>query len=155
MGFRHKFITNTKLTMKRFKKKSKNKINQFGSRQYLYQGKVVATNRHKAMEQKEDSLEEYLNKYRETHTEKETKRHFKELEVRPAQRQYTYHREKINPKIHVGDKVLYEKHTKKAVRKEVFIAENLNITRNQVCCKGKGKYLKYCRPIESGCLQYV
>lgn len=149
------FMVDTKFTMKRFKKKSKNKIIRFGSRQYLYQEKVVATNRHKSMEQKEDSLEEYLNKYRETHTEKETRKHFKELKVKPAQRQYTYHREKINPKIHVGDKVLYEKHTKKAVRKEVFIAECVEVSKNQVCCKGKGKYLKYCIPIESGCLQYV
>lgn len=156
MGFRHKFITNTKLTMKRFKKKSKNKIIRFGSRQYLYQEKVVATNKHKAMEQKEDSLEEYLDKYRETHTEKETKRHFKELEVRPAQRQYTYHKGKINPKIHVGDKVLYEKHFKtKPNLKEVFIAECVKVSQNRVLYGTKGKNLKYCRPIESGCLQYV
>ena len=75
--------------------------------------------------------------------------------MKPAQRQYTYHKEKINPKIHVGDKVLYEKHTKKAVRKEVFIAEYLNVSKNLVCYETRGKNLKYCRPIESECLQYV
>lgn len=150
------FIVDKKLIMKRYKKKSKNKIHKLGSRQYLYQGKVVAINRHKAMEQKEDSLEEYLNKYRKTHTEKETRKHFKELEVRPAQRQYTYHKEKINPKIHVGDKVLYEKHFKtKPSIKEIFIVKKLNVSQNQVLYETKGKNLKYCRPIESGCLQFI
>ena len=53
--------------MKTFKKKSKNKINTFGSRQYLYQGKVVATNRHKAMEQNTDSLQEFREAYWRCH----------------------------------------------------------------------------------------
>lgn len=97
----------------RFKKKSSNNINKNGQREYLFNGKCVAKNRHKATEQKEDSLEEYMSKYAETHTAKECSTHMHELDVSPAKRIYTFHKKDEIIHIHTGDVVKYEKRNKK------------------------------------------
>lgn len=47
--------------LRRFKKKSNNNIIKVGKREYIYNGEVVAINRHKAFNQKTDSLEEHIN----------------------------------------------------------------------------------------------
>lgn len=43
-------------------------ISAIGKRIYKFDGKIVAYNRHKAMDQKEDSLEGYMAAYAKTHT---------------------------------------------------------------------------------------
>ena len=54
---------------------------QMLNRKYTQNGKVVAVNRHKAMEQKTDSLEEYRTKLLEEYTPKETERIISKLVV--------------------------------------------------------------------------
>lgn len=93
----------------RFKKKSKNNINKMNQREYYIGKDCVAKNRHKAMEQKEDSLEEYMYKYAKDHTPTECARRLHEINIKPAKREYTFHRDgKISP-FHVGDTIKYEK----------------------------------------------
>ena len=67
--------------LQRFKKKSGNNINALNKREYYLDGKLVAVNRHKATDQKDDSLEELLNKYRETHSDKELRQLMHQIEI--------------------------------------------------------------------------
>ena len=145
---------------RRYKKKSKNIISKIGRREYWFNGKCVAVNRHKAMDQQADSLEEYMSKYAETHTQLECDQHFHELEIRPAQRVYTYHKTGGKAKAHPGDLVSYTKYNKtsKKTKHFVVIAESAR-------CDDEGGHIEYangksfksiyCKPIGSGCLQYT
>jgi hypothetical protein len=158
-------ITNTDISdiiymKRRFKKKSGNKIAALNRRKYRLNGKTVAYNRHKAMDQKDPSLEEYISKYAETHTEAECRKHIHELEIVPAKRTYTYHKDKIRPVAHAGDIIRYEKRNKIRgnIKRMTFVATSV-----EMCGEGHIKYgdgnksrkIKFCRPIGSGCLQCV
>ena len=70
------FMSDRVHSQQRYKKKSKNNIQKRNRREYYFDDKLVAVNRHKATDQKVDSLEEYMTKYAETHTEAETAEHF-------------------------------------------------------------------------------
>lgn len=146
---------------RRFKKKSNNMIAARNQRVYRGDGKVVAHNRHKAENQKSDSLEEYMAKYAETHTEKECRQHMQEIEILPAKRTYTYHKDKnIIAPAHPGDMIRYEKKNKIKgnTKRMIFVATSV-----EMCGEGHIKYgdgnksrkIKFCRPIESGCVQCV
>jgi len=158
-------ITDTSLPedvflQRRFKKKSKNIISKRGRREYWYNGKLVAVNRHKATDQTEDSLEEYMAKYAETHTEKECRRHFHELEVRPAKRVYTFHNKGLKLVAHPGDIVSYTKKNKIRgnTKHKIVVAEEVrhddeggHVGYNDT----KSFKSIYCKPIGSGSVQYV
>lgn len=142
---------------RRFKKKSGNNINARNQREYYYQGKLVAKNRHKAMDQKEDSLEEYMAKYTETHSKKECDKHFHELTIKPAKRTYTYHKYGTISPIHVGDTVKYEKKNKikENIKKEIFVATNLSISESKIIGNNFKKKLKYCKTIKAGNIPFI
>lgn len=140
--------------IKHFKKKSNNKINQLGSRKYCYNGKCVATNRHKAFNQKEDSLEEYMIKYAETHTDKECRQHFHELEVRPATRNYTIHKSDKRPLFKLGDKIKYC--NDRLNRRKIIIAENIVNSENKVRYNNtKNCRFKHCTLLESKSFVFI
>lgn len=124
------------------------------------------------MNQKSDSLEEYLAKYRETHSEKDVQRLMHELEIRPAQRTYTFHKTGEVAPIHAGDMVLYRKvnKIKGDTKTEIFPAASIKYTEVQVSKKGvksteriweigidenKIRKGKFCTRIASGCVQVV
>ena len=142
---------------KRFKKKSNNNINALNTRVYKHNGKVVATNRHKAMEQKAPSLEEYMVEYAKTHTELECKQHFHQLEICPAKRTYTYHKTGKVGFAHPGDKIKYCKinKIKGNTKSFIFIADSVNVSRNVICSGTGNRRAKYCKVIEAGCIPYV
>lgn len=145
---------------RRYKKKSKNIISKLGRREYWYNGKCVAVNRHKAMDQKTDSLEEYMAKYAEAHIKLECDQHFHELEIRPAKRVYTYHKLNDKAKTHPGDIVEYTKYNKTTKKKKHYI-----VVCESARCDDEGGHIEYadgksfksiyCKPIGSGCLQYT
>ena len=145
-------------TLKRFKKKSNNIINTLGSRQYFYDNKLVAVNRHKGFEQKCDSLEEYMLSYSKNHTKLECDRHFHELKVISAKRAYTYHKENVVPKFKNGDKFKYEKKNKIKGNTKIgiFICNGLDINNNKIRHdKNKNKDIKYCKLLNHGSLQFI
>ena len=80
-----------------------NNIQKRNRREYYFDDKLVAVNRHKATDQKTDSLEKYMAGYAETHTEAETAEHFRKLVVKPARRIYTFHKEGRICPFHIGD----------------------------------------------------
>jgi hypothetical protein len=137
----------------RFKKKSNNNIKKRNQREYWFDDKCVAKNRHKATEQTEDSLEEYLVKYADAHTEAELAMHMHELSIKPAARVYTFHKEWKIPPIHPGDTVKYEKKNKVKGNTKIatFVATSVRMDEEKVEHGTKTKRLKYCRRIKSGC----
>ncbi len=146
------------LTLKRFKKKSNNNINKRGRREYYYNSKLVAVNRNKGFEQKEDSLFEYMQKFAKTHSELECDRHFHELIIKPAKRIYTFHKNGIVPQFKSGDKFKYEKHNKIKgnTKTGIFVCESIKISKNKLCHNNtKGKDIKYCRLLNHDSLQFV
>ena len=158
-------ITDTSLPedvflQRRFKKKARNMISKRGRREYWYNGKLVAVNRHKAMDQTKDSLEEYMAKYAKTHTEKECQRHFHELKVRPAKRIYTFHKQGLKLVAHPGDIVSYTKKNKIRgnTKHKIVVAEEVrhdNEGGHVGYNSTKSFKSIYCKPIGSGCVQYI
>ena len=144
-------------SQQRFKKKSNNNINALNQREYWSNGECVAKNRHKAMEQKEDSFEEYMNKYSQTHTLQECARHAHELITKPAKRTYTFHKNGGIAPIHAGDTVKYEKKNKikDNTKRLIFVATNIVMSEQKARCGSKNKLLKFCQRIQSGCLPYI
>ena len=157
---------------RRFKKKSKNIISARNQREYYLDGKLVARNRHKATDQKTDSLEEFMTSYAETHTEKECRRLMHELDIRPAKRTYTYHKVSVIAPIHPGDIVKYEKTNKinGRTRNLVFPASSVSYEEKTFRKNGivrtereweisidenRHRKAKFCKPLESGCLHPV
>lgn len=144
--------------IKHFKKKSGNNILKRNSRQYFFNGKLVATNRHKAMGQTIDSLEEYMEHYAKTHSKKECDRHFHQLTIVPAKRTYTYHKQGIVSPFKCGDKVQYKKKNKiKGNTKSfVFIIEGIKM-QTQYLCHNKTKEckMKFCSILESHSLVFI
>lgn len=160
-------ICDTIYQKRRFKKKSNNMIATRNQRVYKVDGKVVAYNRHKAENQKSDSLEEYMAKYAETHSEKECRQHMHEIEILPAKRTYTYHKDKnIVAPAHPGDMIRYEKKNKIKGNTKcmTFVATSV-----EMCGErdgdgeghikyddgNKSRKIKFCRPIASGCIQCI
>ena len=140
----------------RFKKKSNNNISANNTREYWFNGKCVAKNRHKATEQQEDSLDEYVSKYAKTHNAKECATHMHELDIKPAERTYTFHKENKVAPIHVGDVVKYEKRNKtKDIRKAIFIAMRVRVFNGTVNYSTKNKKLKFCKRLKSGCVPFI
>lgn len=141
----------------RFKKKQNAMTSKVGSRQYVYDGKAVAANRHKAEGQKSDSLEEYLTKYAETHTRYETVRHAHELEVVPARRTYTYRKDRLTAPVHKGDVIEVVKTNKKGqvVSRTKDIADTVRMCGEGSVhgISGKTYTLKFVRRIGSGSVQ--
>lgn len=150
---------------RRFKKKSGANISKLGSRTYEYDGKVIATNRHKAMNQKSDSLEEYMTEYAETHTRAECVRHFHELKVTPAKRVYTYCKANVRQIFHPGDTIRYYKENKNGtVRSDVFVCtkatwsdKDQKWTVEGINAKGQkvGKDGKFCYRLSGGSLKTI
>ena len=146
------------LILKRFKKKSNNNINKRGRREYYYNNRLVAINRNKGFEQKEDSLFEYMQNYSKTHTKLECDKHFHGLKIVPAKRIYTFHKENIVPKFKCGDKFKYEKHNKIKgnIKTGVFICEGIKINQNKLCHNStKNKDIKYCKLLNHDSLQFI
>lgn len=153
-------VPDTVYMQRRFKKKSKNMIAKRNHREYWYDGKMVAANRHKAEDQTKDSFEEYMEKYAETHTEKECEQHRHEVEVRPARRTYTYHKQGLRVIAHPGDLVSYTKKNKiKGNTKHgIVVAESVRADDEggHVDYAGGKSYKSiYCRPVGSGSVQYT
>lgn len=144
------FIKSKTYTIKRFKKKSNNIINKLNKRKYYYNGKLVATNRHKAIEQKENSLEEYINKYKATHTAEEIKQHLKELRVKPAKREYTFHKCNKNITFKCGDIVQYDKSGVVLVVMKVSSSDM-----SLICNKHKYIKMEYSKLISSNSLVFL
>lgn len=147
---------------RRYKKKSNNNIHKCNRREYYFDDKLVAVNRHKATDQKADSLEEYMMKYAETHTEVETNAHFMALVVKPARRTYTFHKEGCICPIHIGDVIRYEKKSKikDNMQVDTFVCEGIRFIKDEnevnVSHDGtKSKKMKFCRVLEAGCTPYV
>ena len=136
--------------IRHFKKKSNGVIKQLGSRKYFYDGKLVATNRHKAMEQKIDSLEEYLENYSKSHSKEEVDSHFRELVVKPASRVYTFHKQGKIPAFKCGDLV------KNLKTGEVGIAMKVKPSRNIVeLGNNKSINFKFCKLLSNESLVFV
>ena len=143
-------------------KKSNNNIQKRNHREYYFDDKLVAVNRHKATDQKADSLEEYMTKYAETHTEAETAEHFRALVVKPARRTYTFHKEGSICPFHIGDVIRYEKKNKIKGNSKVdtFVCEGVHFAKDENEAKvehdrTKSKKMKFCRVLEAGCMPYV
>ena len=143
--------------IKHFKKKSNNIISHYGNRKYYLYGKLVAVNRHKAFNQKEDSLEEFLYKYYESCSKLETRRIFSILKIKPALRIYTYHKKNIVPPFKCGDIVQYNKKTKKKeIKSKVFIVDKINMSKNIVeYANTKSCTFKFCKLLESKSLVFI
>lgn len=145
---------------RRFKKKSKNIINARNQRVYKLDGKIVAYNRHKAMCQKEDSLEEFLAEYRKSHSEKQVQQMMHKIVIEPARRTYTFHKQKLVAPCHCGDIIRYEKYNKVKgnTKRDTFVATLVSMDNDGHIGygdkNGKRKF-KFCHPIASGCLQVI
>lgn len=146
---------------RRFKKKSKNNIHKLNRREYWLDGKMVAIHRHKATDQKDDSLEEFLSKYRETHTEKEVQQMMHQIDIRPAKRTYTYHKEGLVCRFHVGDLIRYEKTNKTTsnTKLDTFVCTGVCFGKDddeQILRDGtKKKRIKFCSVLRAGCIPHV
>lgn len=153
-------ICNTIYQKRRFKKKSNNMIAARSQRVYKVDSKIVAYNRYKAENQKADSLKEYMAKYAETHTVKECRQHMHKIEIVPAKRTYTYHKNGVVTPAHPGDIIRYKKRNKIRgnTKRMTFVATSV-----KMCGEGHILYsdgnksckIKFCRPIRSGCVQCI
>ena len=115
---------------------------------------------HKALNQKEDSLEEFLSNFSKDNSNLEVDRLFHSLEVKPAQRIYTYHKTDFVSSFKCGDLVHFNKVDKKGfVQSKVFPCQSVKF-RNKgyntlVDTDGKEYNLKYCSLIASKSLVFV
>lgn len=144
--------------IKHFKKKSNNVISKLNTRQYFYNGELVANNRHKATEQKSPSLEEYMSKYAETHSPKECDRHFHQLEICPAKRTYTFHKHNVVPKFKCGDIVKYYKKNKinGKIKSFVFLTQGIKQSEEKVEYNDtKSVKMKFCNLLQSNSLEFI
>lgn len=165
-------ICDTIYQKRRFKKKSGNVIAARNQRIYKLNGKIVAHNRHKATDQKEDSLEEFLNDYRSAHSEDDVQRLMHEIKILPAVRTYTYHKQRLIAPCHAGDIIKYEKHNKIKGNIKSMISPAVSVEFSEVVRSKKGakwterewkvgiddnriRKAKFCTPIASGCLQTI
>lgn len=157
---------------RRFKKKSKNIIAARGMRCYYLDGRIVAYNRHKATDQKEDSLEEFMVAYAQEHTPKECNQLMHKLVIQPAKRTYTYRKEGLVPPVRPGDVVRYEKVNKIKGNTKTLVFPVMWVKHSEVIRSKKGfqwaerewqvgmdknkhRKAKFCKPLQSGCIQAV
>lgn len=145
---------------RRFKKKSNNNIKALNQRIYKLNGETVAVNRHKAMNQKEPSFEEFLAMYREVHPKKETQQMIHRLVIEPAKRTYTFHKQGLVAPFHCGDIVRHEKFNKVKgnTKRDTFVALSVRFSAGGHIGYGEKngtRKFKFCHPIASGCLQIV
>ena len=101
-----------------------------------------------------------MAKYAETHSKLECDRHFHELEIRPARRTYTYHKDGLRVVAHPGDLVSYTKKNKVKgnTKHKIVVAESVRADAEGGHVEyGGGKSFKsiYCKPVGSGCVQYI
>lgn len=153
-----KLNTKNNYTIKHFKKKSNNIIHKLNRREYYFNNKLIAINRHKAFNQKEDSLEEYKNKFLEEKTLNEWNKHFSKLIIKPAKRTYTFHKEEIRSPFKAGDKIKYYKKNKTNgnIKQNIFVCEGLDFNNKVVCYnKTKNNKFKFCSILESKSLVFV
>ena len=147
--------------LQRFKKKSGNNINALNKREYYLDDKLVAINRHKATDQKNDSLEEFITKYRETHSEKEVQQLMHKIVIKPAKRTYTYHKEDRVCSFHVGDTIFYKKKNKIKgnTKTKVFVCTGIKLPKDyneaQLDDGTKNKKMKFCKVLKSGCIACI
>jgi len=158
---------------RRFKKKSKNIIAAENSRVYMLDGKIVAKNRHKAMDQKEDSLCEFMEEYRKNPVKGMSPGQlFHKLTIKPARRTYTYRKWGLVSPLRAGDIAKYKKPNKVKgnVKTEIFVVSSVRYAVTERSKKGvtwkEHEWLieaygggkkkgKYCSPLQSGCLLTV
>ncbi len=156
-----KIMPNKIYKLQRFKKKSGNNINALNKREYYLNGKLVAVNRHKATDQKDDSLEEFIAKYRETHSEKEVQQLMHQIAIKPAKRTYTYHKESRVCPFHVGDTILYKKKNKIKgnTKTKVFVCTGIKFSKDYNEARlddgTKNKRMKFCKVLKSGCIAHM
>lgn len=165
-------VCDTIYQKRRFKKKSGNVITARNQRIYKLNDKIVAYNRHKATDQKEDSLEEFLNDYRSVHSENDVQRLMHEIKILPAVKTYTYHKQGLIAPCHAGDIIKYEKHNKIKGNIKSMIYPAVSVEFSEVVRSKKGakwterewkvgiddnrmRKAKFCTPIASGCLQTI
>jgi hypothetical protein len=147
--------------LQRFKKKSGNNINALNKREYYLDDKLVAVNRHKATDQKDDSLEELLIKYRETYSKKEVQQLMHRIVIKPAKRTYTYHKYNRVCSFHVGDTILYKKKNKIKgnTKTKIFVCTGIKLLKDyneaRLCDGTKNKKMKFCKVLKSGCIAYM
>lgn len=147
--------------LQRFKKKSGNNINALNKREYYLDGKLVAINRHKATDQKDDSLEEFITKYKETHSEKEVQQLMHRIVIKPAKRTYTYHKDGRVCPFHVGDFILYKKKNKIKgnTKTKVFVCTGIKFPKDYNEARlddgTKNKKMKFCKVLKSGCISHT
>ena len=158
---------------RRFKKKSKNIIAAENSRVYMLNGKIVAKNLHKAMDQKENSLFEFMEEYRKNPVQgMSPDQLFHKLTIIPARRTYTYRKRGLVSPLKAGDIARYRKHNKvkgtvktemfcvSSVKHQMTVRSKKGVTwqEREWIIEGYGggtKKGKYCSPVKSGCLQTV
>lgn len=165
-------LADTIYMKRRFKKKSKNIIAARNQRKYYLDGKLVAVNRHKATDQKENSLEEFMADYAETHFEKECNQLIHRLTIKPAKRIYTYRKEEFVAPLHPGDLVSYEKTNKIKGNTKTLVFPAASVEYSETLRSKNGvkwterewevginenkvRKAKFCRRLQSGCLQVV
>ena len=165
-------VMDTIYMKRRFKKKSKNIISARNQRVYELDGKIVAYNRHKATDQKEDSLEEFMVAYAETHSDKECNRLMHRLIIKPARRTYTYRKEGLVAPMRPGDLVEYRKVNKIKGNTKTMVFPAVSVEYSEVIRSKKGykwterewkvgvdenkvRKAKFCRYLSGGCLQTV
>lgn len=159
--YKPKFIPDRIFEQRRFKKKSKNNIQKLNRREYYLDGKLVAVNRHKATDQKDDSLEEFLTKYRGTHTEKEVQQMMHRIDILSAKRTYTYHKDGRVCKFHTGDLIRYEKKNKIKgnTKLDTFVCTGVRFGKTdkeqKLSNDTKEKLMKFCSVLKSGCTPYI
>lgn len=146
--------------IKHFKKKSNNNIHKLNKREYYFNNKLIAINRHKAFNQKEDSLEEYMHKYAASHNQDECNKHFAALEIRPAKRTYTKHKNNIVSPIKAGDIIKYYKINKDgSIINKIMCAKYIKVRNNSrdtiVGDNNKEYNLNYCTLIKSSSLSFI
>lgn len=155
------FIPNRIYKLQRFKKKSGNNINRLNKREYYFNGKLVAINRHKATDQKENSLEEFLTEYRQTHSEKEMQQLMHNIVIKPAKRTYTYHKDGRVCPFHVGDTIRYDNPgiIKGNIKTQVFVCTKINFKKNYnnsiLYHNTTSKRMKFCKILKAGCIACI
>ena len=116
-------------TIKQFRRHNRQKLYAIKERVYKLYGKVVAKNRNKRTEQKDDSLKEYKENLAKIHNKKEIKQIVSALVVTKSRRSYN-----SKHKFEAGDAVLYN-------NKRYIVKANVN----------KGNYLYlYNYPLKNG-----
>ena len=110
--------------------------------------------------------------YAETHSEKDCNQLMHKLVIKPAKRTYTYRKEGLVAPLHPGDLVSYEKVNKINGNTKTLIFPAVSVEYSEVLRSKKGakwperkwkvgvdenkvRKAKFCRRLQSGCLQVV